>query len=533
MMLPLKGRFASKTVVIAIGVIAVAVVLIANQIFRSSARDGSASAAGKASEPLTMKSIATMSLDDWKLRVDIADKGDFRSLIESAMQISDASLRRKVITSIVDRWLREDANGFTKYWASLEVNGADDKLAMVALALQDSLTNLDPKLAASDEIFVIVQRLISYLSGTDPEKALAWAEKWLMNDTLEQAKVSIARNIAKTDIPRALSLIDGMTSPLRRGQALAAVGGVWASKDVEAASRWASGLKNPAERALTMNAVLLTAAQSDPAMAANQLKNEAKSMNDEYVSERNKDLAEKGVSEVDMANDPETYKEMVANGNVSTPYSPDVELLGDSGKVLGTKLAEKDGNGAADWATSLETDYLKLKSLSGALEGWAKTDPYAALEYVKNNYPNNSDLLTSLYASWAANDPAGAADGTMMIDDANLRAIALESVIKSWSVNGNPQEVVNYLHDMPAAEVTDAVKLAAANAISQSSPQQAWEIAQTISGESAQLRALKAAFANMVIQDPAHAGALLDSTALSETASVRLRDMLDAVVGNN
>lgn len=531
-MLPLKGRFASKTVLIAVGVIAVAVVLIANQLFRQSGDSSSAKSGEKNTGPLSMKSIATMSLADWQMRTDAASKGDFRSLIEDAMKITDASLRRKVITSIVDRWLREDVSGFTKYWASLEVDGADSKLAMVALALQDSLTNLDPELAASDEIFVVVQRLISYLAGTDPERALVWAKQWLMNDTLEQAKVSIARNMAKTDVQRALSLIDEMTSPLRRGQALAAVGGIWAAKDLEAATRWASGLKNPAERGLTMNAVLLAAAQQDPSMAANQLKTEAKSMNDEYVRDRNKDLAEKGVSEVDMANDPETYKEMVANGNVSTPYSPDVELLGDSGKVLGSKLAEKDGNGAADWATSLETDYLKLKSLSGALEGWAKTDPYAAIEYLNNNYPNNSDLLTSLYSSWAANDPAGAADGAMLIDDPTMRSLALESVIKSWSISGNPQEVVNYLRDIPAAEATDAVKLAAANAISQSSPQQAWEIAQTISGESAQLRALKAAFANMVIQNPAQAGAMLDSTALSETASVRLRDMLDAVVGN-
>jgi len=532
MMLPLKGRFASKTVVIALGVIAVAVVLIANQIFRQSGDSSAAGSAQKPTGPLSMKSIATMSMDDWKLRIDAAATGDFRSLIENAMQITDASLRRKVITSIVDRWLREDVSGFSKYWASLEVNGADAKLAMVALALQDSLTNLDPELAASDEIFVVVQRLISYLAGTDPDKALVWAKQWLMNDALDQAKVSIARGMAKTDIDKALSIIDEMTSTLRRGQALAAVGGIWAAKDVEAATRWASGLKNPAERALTMNAVLMTTAQNDASMAANQLKAEAKSMNDEYVRERNKDLAEKGVSEIDMANDPETYKEMLANGNVSTPYSPDVELMGESGKVVGSKLGEKDGSNAADWATSLETDYLKLKSLAGALEGWAKTDPYAAVEYLKNNYPNNSDLLTSLYSSWAANDAYGAADATMMIDDPTLRALALESVVKTWSTSGNPQDVVNYLRDIPAAENTDAVKLAAANAISQSSPQQAWEIAQTISGESAQLRALKAAFANMVIQNPAQAGALLDSASLSENASVRLRDMLDAVVGN-
>jgi len=498
----------------------------------SSGADGKSASSSSARRKMEWTAGASYNISEWLERISDTSAKDLKALMEEAMNIADAELRKQVIEGIVDRWLVEDAQGFTKYWSALEVHGADGKLAMLAEALQGSLTKLDESTAASDEIYVIVQRLISYLANTDPERALEWANLWLLNDAKESALVSIARSFAKTDVNRALAIIDGMTSPVRRGQAVAAVAIVWASKDMNAALAWAGGLKNSIERGLALNGALLVAAQQDPVMASQTLKNHAQQLNDDYVRERNAELASRGLTDADMAEDSETYKEMLAAGNITPPYSADVELMADAGKVTGSKLAESDPAGAVEWAANLETDYLKLKSLSGVLEGWAKTDPYAALAYLNENFPYNNDLYASLYSSWSTMDSGAAAEGALSIKDPYQRSLALETVINNWAIRGDANAAIAFMQQLPAAEVTDGVRAAAATAISQSSPQKAWEIAQGISNENAQFRALKTAFSNLVIQNASEASALLAATTLPEKTTDRLRDMLDAVAGN-
>jgi hypothetical protein len=515
----------------ATAVIAVAVVLLRSHDAASTA-DEKSGADGAARRKIQWRAGASYNIAEWRERISDTAAKDLKSLMEEAMNIADVALRRQVIEGIVDRWLMEDAQGFTKYWAALEVHGADGKLALLAEALQNSLTKLDETRAASDDIYVVVQRLISYLATTDPHRALEWANLWLLNDAKENALVAVARNLAKTDVSLALGVIADMKSPVRRGQAVAGVAIVWASRDMDAALAWAGGLTNPVERGLALNGALLVAAQQDPVLASKSLKDHAQQMNSDYVRERNADMAARGLTEADLAEDSETYKELVANGNVSAPYSADVELMADAGRVLGAKLAESDPAGAVEWAADLETDYLKLKSLSGVLEGWAKTDPYAALAYLNEHFPYNNDLFASLYSSWSTLDSAGAAKGALSINDPYQRSLALETVISNWAIRGNAGDAINFLGQLPAAEVTDGVRAAAATAISQSSPQKAWEIASGISNENAQFRALKTAFSTMVIQNPAEAGSLLASATLPEKTTDRLRDILDAVAGN-
>lgn len=488
---------------------------------------------GSAGDAQATSAAPSLTLDQWMQKVGETHVSDFRSLIDAAMKISDPEMRNAVVTSIVDRWMLEDSTAFIKYIAALQVNGADESMAILALALQDSLTKLDPARAASDEVLLIVQRLIDYLAVTDPEMALVWAKKWLLDDTLENAMVAIVRGLAKADITKALAVIDQMKSPLRRSQALATAGAVWAMRDPAAALAWAMKLPLHSERALTLNSVLLAVSQQNLSSAAQALQQQAQQMTDEYKSEREKDLASRGVTAADEANDSETYREMLAAGTLPPPASPDAELLSPSGTAIGKDLAIANGGpSAVNYAESIENDYLKLKTLSGALAGWATTDPQAALAYAAEKYPGNSDLITSIYSSWASVDSSAAAHGVGLISDPAQRAIALETVVKKWATSGDPFEAASYLETLPPSEASDGTKAALVNAMAQQSPQKAWQIATTITNESAQFRALKDAFANLVIQNPSEANTLLAATSLPTSTSDRLRDMLDAVVGN-
>ncbi len=331
------------------------------------------------------------------------------------------------------------------------------------------------------------------------------------------------------DIEKALGVIDSMKSPLRRGQALATVGGIWAMTAPLPALEWAMTLSNPAERALTLNQVLLAVAKVDLDGASQALKQQAQYLNDQYRKGRAEDLADRGVAEVDEANDPETFREMVEAGTISAPSSPDVELLSDAGRVIAATLAAASGEQGLKWAESLETDFLRLKSITGGLEGWARTEPKAALAYLTENYPENTEMLKSIYSSWASVDPPAAANGIELVTPVE-RTVALEAVMKSWVLKGDPIEAANHINELPAAEVSDSTKAILVNAMSQSSPQQAWALAQTITDPKAQFRAMKNAFSNLVIQSPTQAEALLTSSSLSNDASSRLQDVLDAVV---
>jgi hypothetical protein len=474
-----------------------------------------------------------MDFDVWNSRIESAGLSGFRALMDEAMRISDPALRHLVVTRLVDKWLLEDARDFTKYFTSLEVEGDERALAVLADALQESLTKLDPERAASDDILVIVQRLISYLAGTDPGKALEWAKKWLLDDTLDSALVSIARGMAKGDIQQGLDVISQIKSPLRRSQALAYVGGVWAARDPNAALKWALGLTNVAERALTLNSVLAVLAQTDPSGAAEDLREQASQITERYAQQRAADLATMGLTEADLANDPESYNDLLASGGIPPVSSPDVELLAEAGTLIGLKLGSVSPAEAVDWALSLSGEYLQLKALSGVLDGWAKIDPVAALNYVNGNYPNNVDLVSSVFASWAASDPVAAAKGTQLIAESSYQEAALNVTIGKWAVS-DVNAAADYVNSLPASQVTDSIKTTLVKAMSQSSPETAWTVAYGISSESAQYSALKNAFAVLVTKDVVNAAQILerDKAGLPAATSERLGEMVDAVVGN-
>lgn len=477
-------------------------------------------------------STPALSLEDWNQKIAAANPQDFQALMAEAMKIADADLKNKVIVGIVDRWMLEDVDAFNKYLATLEVKGFPLDLASVMGALQESLTKLDPERGASDDVFVVLQRLISYLANSDPEKALVWSKKYLLDDTYESSLVAVARGMARTDVRRSLTVIEGIKSPFRRSQALATVGAIWAASDPEAALKWATGLQYTAERALTLNSVLMAIAQKNPTAAAATLQAQAKIIADDYTRERAKRLAESGKTEADFANDPDSYNVAVEEGIITAPTSPDLELLENAATLIAAKIAAGDPEGAIMLAESMPGDYLKLKTITGVLEGWAASDPQAAFAYASKNYPDNGDLVKSLYGSWAAKDWVAAANGVSMITDPVKRSSAIESVITTAAKANNATAIVDYVNQLPASDNTDGVKYTAATAISEKSPQQAWEIAKGISGGSAQYRALKGAFSYLVIADPGNAGDLLASSNLSSDTSQKLKDMLDAVVGN-
>lgn len=508
-------------------VAAVAITIIGAVAWMSSGGAERKTAAPAAAQ--TAADAPAMTLALWLEKIDAASVEDLRGLADAALAVADPELRHAILTRLTQRWLEADARGFVGFLTALEIRGSPTELAVLTDALRDSLTLLSPEVAASDDVRLVVQRLISILVATDPEGALAWARLWLVEDSLETAMVSITRNLARTDVGASLALAAEIRSSLRRGQAYAALAGVWAEADFGAAFAWASNLPDHSERAMSLNSVLLAMARSDPDLAADALRAQVASINETYALERARELAAKGISEADLAADPAAYHEMVAAGAIPSPLSPDAELLAIAGKVIGIHLAAEDPLAAIAWAESLQGDYLKLTAISGVLEGWARKDPAGAVRYLLDHHPANNDLVSSLYRAWAATDPAAAAEGTRLLADQGRREVALANVVTLWGATGDAAAAVAYVNSMPASAKTDAIYYALASAISTKSPLDAWQAATRITDQSAQYRALKSAFAVMVTHNPTQAAKLLKSTELPAVVSARLGELLAAV----
>ncbi len=452
---------------------------------------------------------------------------DFQALVEAALRIDDPSRRRAVLAAILTDWLRADAAGFEKYLMLLEVDGRERQLAQLADGLRDALATLEPAEATSEAVLAPLRRFVLHLTRRDADEALAWADAWLVDDYRDTALVQIAGALAQRSPTDGIAVAKAMTSPLRRMQAYATVGSVWARSDGEAAVAWASTLRGPTERAMTLNAALMAMAQTDAGAAAGHLSTAELSMAQDYYAQYLADLAAMNVTEAELANAPDVYEELANAGTLPPPTSADVELLAEAARVIAGKLALGDGAAGTAWAEALASEFLRASGVKGALAGWSQADPAAAAAFVADNYGTYREMVTAVYETWADGAPADAAAATRLLADDRLRAVATGAVVEAWATD-EPARAARWVDGLPRAEQTDALRLTLATALSAADPEAAWDRARTIQDPSMQYRALKVAFAELVIQKPAAARELLAASNLTGKTAERLQELLAA-----
>lgn len=455
----------------------------------------------------------------------VGEEKDFQNLVDAALRIRDREERRRVLAGVLTEWLQVDAAGFEKYLMRLEVDGHLEKLALLADGLADALAGLDDATARSAEVIEPVRRFILHLTREDPEKALEWADRWLEDDVHESTLVQIAGAFARRDPAEGIAIAKTLKGQLRRMQAYAIVGSVWAETDGAAAVEWASTIHLPTERAMALNATLMSWAQYDPASAAARLSSAELSMAQDYYAQYLTDLATMNVTEADLTNAPELYEEMAAAGTIPPPTSSDVQLLADAARVIASKLALGDPAAGTAWAEALADEFLRLNAVKGALGGWSHDDPAAAAAFVAERYGEYQEMVTAVYETWADAAPPDAAAATRLLDDPTLRASATEAVVEAWAAD-HPARAARWVDTLPQAEQTDAIRLAVVTALSESNPEAAWARARAIQDPSMQYRALKTAFSELVIQKPATARDLLAASNLTGRTAERLEELL-------
>ncbi len=485
----------------------------------ATAKDGSAATAGPTSG---------RDWTRWADGVASFTGAEFQSLIEEALAGLAPAERSTILGEILAAWLKTDARSFNKYFMALEVANAAEKLDSIVAALKLALPRVAGDIARSPALQEIVRRFMAHFARNDPAEALSWATAWLTGDPLDSAFVQIIGPLAVRDAALARARVDDLKAPLRRMQALAAVGGNWAKGDAAAAASWAAEIAAPTERAMTMNAVLLTLAQTNSADAATRLAANARVMVDEYgVGYRNA-LAAANLTELDVANGSEAYRDLLHDGAVPPPNSPDVELMADAARVIAQKLAQDSPSTATAWAASLDNEFLRLNAMKGALSGWIAREPAAAINHYQAGYGRYHDILTSLYDTWTASDPVAASAGVALLQDQVHRTLATQSVARGWAA-ADAASAARWLDATPVGDRSDDARFAIVTALAPDHPVDAWNRALDIGDPKSQYRALKFAFGSLLTVEPAQARGLLQTTQLPETTTERLSEMLRAV----
>lgn len=454
---------------------------------------------------------------------------DFRARVEAALRIADPAARERALAAVLGRWLAADAVGLLKYLMAIEVENDQTKLDRLASALQVALAAVQAEVAASDAAQEAIRRLALYLARFDPEAALRLASGWLGDEAREAVSVTIARGLAFGDPQDGLALARRLASPLRRMQAFAAIGGVWAETDPAAALAWAASLA-PTEQALALNAIMTAMARQDSSAAAAELAAAERAMADAYEARYRADLAALGLDQIDLANDEERYAELLEAGAIPPPTSSDVELLGDAARVVANTLADDGPTAAVAWAEALENDRLRVDAVKGALTGWSESDPAAAAAYATGRYADVPELAAAVYDAWTDSAAPQAAASAAELSDPVVRAAATAAVVQAWSAS-DPVAAAAWLDSLPDGERSDAMQLDLVAGLSAVDPVDAWTRAQAIQDPTLQYRALKIAFSTLVTQRPEIAGQLLAAAPLSAGAAERLRDVLAAVAG--
>jgi len=97
------------------------------------------------------------------------------------------------------------------------------------------------------------------------------------------------------------------------------------------------------------------------------------------------------------------------------------------------------------WAESIEDSALRSESLNSVLKSWAVSDPYAALDWIKNKSgKNQTDLaLSEIAITLSSDDRSVAIDAVKFVSDNVLRINTLSKIYNDWYTQEPNKAIIN------------------------------------------------------------------------------------------
>jgi len=480
------------------GIVLGAVLFFGGGSGSESTAQASPTPAGAPAAPHTTKTAAAhgapmtklpTTWEGWKTEIASAKVDSYPALMDGALRVSDPTLRAQVVEALLVTWLNADGESYLSYLDQLEGSDDEGKSAWPVLvpAFVKAVPQLNEKAASSSELEEAVQWMTDYYAEQDPPAALQWAKKWLLGDAQDSAMATIAGQIAKTSLDQAVAIAKGLSSPQARTDAMSNIGAELGKRDPAKALAWAQALTDPTEKSAAIEEVMWAMSDADPAAAAQQVR---------------------------QINDPALLENISSN--------------------IAESLAAKNPAQAMQGAEAIPAGAAQDEAVSGALTGWAKTDPKAALAAFQASHSKNADAAEGIFESWATNSPAEAVAQAVQVADPAVRENAVTGAVNGWLDNGNdPQAVEQWVDHLPAGKDRDVASSVIVDSLSADEPQMAWDRALTIKDAQVRQEAVLSAFSGLAQSDASGARAAMNSPSVSPEEKKLLQPVLDATLSHS
>ena len=245
------------------------------------------------------------------------------------------------------------------------------------------------------------QSIANQWADSDPDKALAWAEKIGNAESRKKAIAGAIGSWAARDSLATSKYVTAMPPGDAKDDALSMLASSWVGNDPKAAQAWADALSGT-ERSKVLQALVGKVQEEDP------------------------------------ENAPSAYQKYAASLSAEDAAKKDNQAVA---KNVAATMAKDDPQKAIAWLATLPAGGAREQAVGGIAESWIKFDPASASEWITNLAPGEGRDTASgqLATTIARDDPDRAFIWATSITDAAARRKSAESVLEIWKDNGGKE----------------------------------------------------------------------------------------------
>lgn len=457
---------------------------------------------------------------DWRSLVNQTDLRDLPEITNSLMKISDPEERARALGALISRSVLENARPLYEYLDRLAMDAefGDAAWSKLVTELGDAFSYVSESAATSSELAAVVRRVVAGMAGVQPDKALEWADTWLLGDALDSARAIVAGQLAQSNPTRAVNLIEIIDSDVRRHEAINQASPWVGETDLDSALAWASSLRNETETALAVNGILLNLSESNTPRAVEVFQTFCRKLEDSHrlkmENEKAALLAEGYTRTIDEAGY-EVLRKDDADVHFS-PIHPETELLREAIGQIANSLGRSNPDQAVAWAKTLPEGVLRTRGLEAAMLGSAENDPATAFRQLREVFPRESEPAETLFHVWALDDPASALQAVQQLQGIQREA-AMAGLTAGWLDHGGEYRAIRqWAVTLPSTRERDRVLVELIHSGSMTHPKFAWEDAMKISDSRLRIEAIRVAFPALIREDPALARASAQTSMLTD-----------------
>lgn len=400
-------------------------------------------------------------------------------------------------------------------------------LARIAGNIPPSLGGADPALALKlldnlsdpDQRRQMLATALTRMASTDPQAAWSELNKLPPGTVSAGIYTAIFSGFAKQDPVDAAAEAASLPAGPERNNALQGVAKTWLAADPSAALQWASGL--PGNTSM-VNDLIQSLANSNPKLAATYLDN----MTDPIARNDTITIIGRKLSTGPTA-DPAAALAWFNQTATGSGYQTAVASL-FSGLATPSVQTWVDANGTSGGSVSPYTQNTTLAvsllakvtdpaarqaAISSVADGWAKSDPKAALTWAQTLPDSDGSArtaaLNTIVTTWSNTDPAAAGAFVQNSADPSVFLPIAPALAQTMAAT-NPQAALAFAQSLPAGTAQTQALNNAFTGLAQSNFTAAWTGAANLPPGDNQNTVLTNLVGVQAAKDPTQAAALLD-----------------------